>query len=59
MSHKSKFINRGIGGAQQNISKEKIVATLMPLPPINEQKAIVARIEKLSFMLNSMNADMV
>ena len=57
MSHKSKFINCGIGGAQPNISKEKIVATLMPLPPINEQKAIVARIEKLGFLLNSINAD--
>ena len=49
MSHKTKFINRGIGGAQPNISKEKIVATLMPLPPIDEQLRIVSSIESLFF----------
>ena len=59
MSHKSKFINSGIGGAQPNISKEKIVATLLPLPPFNEQKAIVARIEELNFLMNSITADTV
>ena len=49
MSHKTKFINRGIGGAQPNISKEKIVATLMPLPPIDEQLRIVSSIESFFF----------
>ena len=47
MSQRTAFIKRGEGGAQPNISKEKIVATLMPLPPLAEQHRIVQRIEKL------------
>ena len=35
------------GGAQPNISKEKIVNSLIPLPPAEEQKRIVAKIEEL------------
>ena len=37
MSQRESFKKKGFGGAQDNISKEKIVNTLMPLPPINEQ----------------------
>ena len=44
MAHKKEFIKKGEGGAQPNISKEKIVATLFPLPPFNEQKRIVKRL---------------
>ena len=47
MSQKSNFIYRGIGGAQSNISKEKIISTLFPLPPKEEQHMILSRIEKL------------
>ena len=47
MAHKNAFIKRGEGGAQPNISKEKIVETLMLLPPLAEQKRIVAKIEEL------------
>ena len=45
MSQKEAFQKRGEGGAQPNISKEKIVATLFPLPPIAEQHRIVVAIE--------------
>lgn len=38
------FIKQGEGGAQHNISKEKIIATLFPIPPINEQKRIVKKL---------------
>lgn len=37
----------GAGGAQPNISKEKIVATLFALPPLNEQLRIVKKVEQL------------
>ena len=47
MSHKTAFIKRGEGGAQPNISKEKIIATLMPLPPFAEQQRIVTKIEQI------------
>ena len=40
MSHKDAFISMAEGGAQPNISKEKIVATLIPIPPVAEQKRI-------------------
>lgn len=35
------------GGAQPNISKEKISKTLFPLPPLTEQKRIVEKLEQL------------
>ena len=47
MSQKSAFVKRGEGGAQPNISKEKIISTLMPLPSITEQYRIVAKIKEV------------
>lgn len=47
MSQKSVFEKKAEGGAQPNISREKIVKTLIPLPPLAEQKVIVAKIEEL------------
>ena len=45
--NRSNFILMGAGGAQPNISKEKIVSTLIPLPPLTEQQQIVAKLEAL------------
>ena len=47
MAFRNKFIKMGEGGAQPNISKEKIVNTLFSLPPFAEQKRIVVKIEEL------------
>lgn len=44
---KSRFIGMGAGGAQPNISREKIIATLVPLPPLPEQHRIVAKVDEL------------
>nr|WP_259323235.1 restriction endonuclease subunit S [Bacteroides caccae] len=41
LSHRADFIKLGGGGAQPNISKEKIINTYIPLPPSEEQKRIV------------------
>lgn len=47
MASKQRFIDLGEGGAQPNISREKIVAFPFPLPPLAEQKRIVEKIEQL------------
>ena len=47
LAQREYFISKGFGGAQPNISREKIVATLFPLPPLSEQKRIVEEIEKI------------
>ena len=47
LSQRNNFINRGVGGAQPNISKEKIITTLMPIPPQIEQLKIVNLVDTL------------
>ena len=47
MFYKKIFISISEGGAQPNISKEKIVTTLLPLPPLSEQKRIVDKLEEI------------
>ena len=51
MANKIHFVKQGEGGAQPNISREKIVKTLIPVPPINEQKRIINKIKKLKVLL--------
>jgi type I restriction enzyme, S subunit len=52
MANKQKFIDSAEGGAQPNISREKIIAYPFVLPPINEQIRIS---KKLDFILNQIS----
>ncbi|AZA89843.1 EcoKI restriction-modification system protein HsdS [Chryseobacterium nakagawai] len=47
LSLKNNFISQGAGAAQPNISREKIINTVVPLPPYEEQKRIVNKINQL------------
>ena len=47
VSQRQKFRNASEGGAQPNFSKDKIVTFPFPLPPLAEQKRIVARVDEL------------
>ena len=53
MASRNDFIKIGEGGAQPNISKEKIINYLFPLPPLSEQHRIVETIEELLPYVNS------
>lgn len=54
MANKVHFIKQGEGGAQPNISREKIVKTLIPIPPISEQKIIVDKIKSIDSILDNL-----
>ena len=47
MGSQMDFIKKGEGGAQPNISREKLISHLMPIPPLNEQYRIVKQIQKI------------
>ena len=47
MGSQTDFIKKGEGGAQPNISREKLISHLMPIPPLNEQHRIVEQIQRI------------
>jgi type I restriction enzyme S subunit len=47
ISQRASFHEASEGGAQPNLSKVKIVASPFPLPPLAEQKRIVAKVDEL------------
>ena len=59
LSYKDYFVMLGGGGAQPNISKEKIIGTMIPLPPLDEQIRIVAKIEELFAVLDSIKESLI
>lgn len=46
-ANRQKLRSSGEGGAQPNISKEKLVVQMLPLPPLAEQRRIVEKIEQM------------
>ncbi len=46
-AYKYRFTGMGAGGAQPNISRQKIIATVIALPPEAEQHRIVAKVDEL------------
>ena len=44
---RSDFIGQGAGGAQPNISREKIIVTPLAIPPTEEQYRIVTKVDEL------------
>ena len=55
ISHKEAFLMQAGGGAQPNISKEIIINTLAPIPPIKEQERIIHEIEKWFLLLDDID----
>jgi type I restriction enzyme, S subunit len=50
------LISIGTGGAQPNISREKIISVVIALPPLPEQARIVARVEELMRVCDALEA---
>lgn len=46
-AYKRIFIGMGAGGAQPNISREKLIATVFALPPKAEQNRIICKVDEL------------
>ena len=55
LSHREQFKDKAEGGAQPNISKDKIVKSFIPIPPLKEQKRIVQKIETIFQTLDTIS----
>lgn len=53
-AYRPRFIGMGAGGAQPNISREKIIATVIALPPLAEQHRIVAKVDELMVLCDQL-----
>lgn len=53
-AYKNRFVDQGAGGAQPNISREKIIATVIALPPTAEQQRIVAKVAELMVLCDQL-----
>ncbi len=56
-AYKPVFTGQGAGGAQPNISRIKIINTPFPLPPLAEQKWIVAKVDELMALCDRLEAE--
>jgi type I restriction enzyme S subunit len=55
-AYKTVFIGGSAGAAQPNFSKDKIIITVAPLPPLEEQKRIVAKVDRLMALCDALEA---
>lgn len=53
-AYKSRLVGMGAGGAQPNISREKIISTVVALPPTEEQHRIVAKVDELMALCDAL-----
>jgi type I restriction enzyme S subunit len=58
ISQRANFHAASEGGAQPNLSKDKIVQYLFPLPPLAEQKRIVAKVDELMALCDRLEAQL-
>lgn len=58
LSQRENLKNMSEGGAQPNISKEKIVNYIFPLPPLEEQKRIVKKVDSIMNMLDELENEL-
>ena len=58
LSQRKSFKDKSEGGAQPNISKEKIVNHFFPLPPLAEQKRIVKKVDAIMDMLDELESQL-
>ena len=56
MGSQADFIKKGEGGAQPNISREKLISHLIPIPPLNEQYRIVEQIQRILPLIERFSA---
>lgn len=56
-AYKNRFVGMGAGGAQPNISREKIIATVIALPSFAEQHRIVERVNELMALCDELEKE--
>lgn len=59
LSQRAQFHGASEGGAQPNISKIKIVNTLVPVPPHAEQRRIVVKVDELMDLCDQIEASLI